>query len=156
MIQIITGVIDAGKTSYLKRHYDKHRNGDGVISIKYMPEGKFVGYDLLHLKTGETIPFIREKGATPRDWKQIYEVGRYSFSMSGFAFAGNILDGIEEDPVYLDEIGPLEVFHNQGFHTFLMELIEKKEELFLGVRYSLLEDMIKKYINNKEMRVITV
>jgi len=156
MINIITGIIDSGKTSYLKHHYEQHRIGDGVLSIKNLQQDKFKGYDLLHLKTGKTVPFIRFKGSTPPDWKQIYEIGKYSFSAKGFAFAGDVLDNIRETPVYLDEIGPLEILHDQGFHAFLKDLIKKDVGLFLGVRYTLLNEMIEKYINNKEMRVITV
>ena len=156
MINIITGIIDSGKTSYLKRHYEEHRAGDGVISIKHIEKERFEGYDLLHLKSGASVPFIRLIGLTPPGWKEMYLEGGYHFSATGFELAGRVFDQLLEDPVYLDEIGPLEVLRNKGFHTILTELIAKERDLFLGVRYSLLDEMIKKYINHKEIRVITI
>jgi len=87
MITIISGDIDSGKTRYLKEHYKQESKGDGFISLKHFKEGNCIGYDLHHLKSGETVALIRLKSVLPGDWDACSEIGRFSFSEKGMLLA---------------------------------------------------------------------
>ncbi len=142
MINIIKGNSNSGKTRYLKNLYKETPKGDGVLSLKYYEKDEFLGYNLLHLKTGEQKPFIRLKTKLPENWAGKHETGKYSFSLDGFQFAENILRNIDEAPIYIDEIGPLEIMQKEGFYQIVKDLLNKNMEIFLTVRDSLFDELI--------------
>ena len=142
MINIIKGNSNSGKTRYLKNLYKETSKGDGVLSLKYYENDEFLGYNLFHLKSGEQRPFIRLKTKLPENWIEKYEIGKYSFSMDGFQFAEEILYNINEAPVYIDEIGPLEIIQKEGFYQIVKNLLDKDIEIFLTVRDSLFDKLI--------------
>ncbi|MFA6618182.1 MAG: nucleoside-triphosphatase [Candidatus Neomarinimicrobiota bacterium] len=141
MITLVSGDIDSGKTRYLKDLYKKDQKGDGIISIKYYEADRFIGYDLVHLTSGKQKAFIRLKTDLSDDWKEAYVLGRFSFSKQGLAFGQKILSEITSGPVYIDEIGPVELWYKKGFYEILEKLIKKDLELFLSLRPSLIDDI---------------
>lgn len=155
MIRIITGALDSGKTTYMKDLYDTNRKGDGILSLKHFENKDLTGYDLLHLRSGRQLPFIRLRENLPIDWREKYATGKYSFSAKAFHLAEEILRIRSTAPVYIDEIGPLEIFQKEGFYAILKELINKDNELFLSVRNSLLDEMTEVFsINNDKSATI--
>ncbi len=156
MITIITGAIDSGKTRYLKKLYDKDAKGDGILSLKHYENGLFQGYDLFHLKSGEQEAFIRLKTQLPENWEEKYDIGKFSFSEEGFMFAEEVLNNIESGPVYIDEIGPLEIWGKEGFYNILKELINKHTDLFLSLRGSLIDDFHNEFGLNETTNIITL
>jgi len=156
MIHIITGDINSGKTRYLKKLYEKNPIGDGVLSIKHYDESHFLGYDLIHLKSNEQVAFIRLKSQLPENWNEKFEIGKYSFSSEGFDFAEMLLKNIEEGPVYLDEVGPLEILEKKGFYNTLKELIEKKFDMFLTLRGSLIDAALDEFDLKGKTKIVTL
>jgi nucleoside-triphosphatase THEP1 len=156
MITIVTGEIDSGKTRYLKEYYDQAQQGDGIISLKHFYNEQCIGYDVLHLKTGEQQAFIRLKNQLPVDWKEQHDIGRFSFSEQGFIFAEKVLNSIECGPVYIDEIGPLEIWYKKGFYNKLKELIKKDMDLFLTLRPTLINEFYDEFNISGKTEIITL
>jgi len=156
MITIVTGDIDSGKTRYLKELYEKDGKGDGILSLKCYKEGRFLGYDLFHLKSGEQTAFIRLKTDLPKDWKEQNEIGRFSFSEQGFILAEKVLSKIETGPIYIDEIGPIEIWYKKGFYKRLRELVKNHDDLFLTLRGSLINDFHDEFELLGKTKIITL
>lgn len=156
MITIISGDIDSGKTRYLKEHYEQAQQGDGIVSLKHMDGEQCIGYDLVHLRTGDKQAFIRLKSTLPVDWKEQHEIGRFSFSEQGFILAEKVLNRIECGPVYIDEIGPLEIWYKKGFYNKLKELIEKDLDLFLTLRPTLINEFYDEFNISGKTEIITL
>jgi nucleoside-triphosphatase THEP1 len=156
MITIVTGDIDSGKTRYLKELYEKDHKGDGVLSLKYFDDDRCIGYDLYHLKSGEKIDFIRLKTDLPKNWKEQSEIGRFSFSEKGFALAERVLNKVEKGPIYIDEIGPIEIWFKEGFYKRLKELVKNEYDLFLTLRPSLIDDFHDEFGLSGKTKIITL
>lgn len=154
MINLITGNSNQGKTSFIESLYEKHRRGDGIISVKAYKNSNFLGYDLKRLKTGEKIPLAR----TFADFDGYYNYGKFFFSEKAFSFATKIFnklisEGIE--PLYIDEIGPLEIFENKGFYQSLQKILKTNKEIYLSIRIQLLEPFIKTFeIDDNNLRIV--
>ena len=156
MITIISGNIDSGKTRYLKKHYEQESEGDGFLSVKHITEGMCTGYDLYHLKTGKSRAFIRLKDRLAEDWDEICEIGRFSFSGRGMLFAKEILKECKEGPVYIDEIGPVELWQKKGLYNEVRELIEQDRDLFITLRPTLMEDFHNEFGLGNKTKIITL
>jgi nucleoside-triphosphatase THEP1 len=144
MINIVSGIRDSGKTTFMRQHA-KGSGGDGILSLKHFERDLHHGYDLLHLKSGRRFPFIREPNNAPADWQNNAETGPWFFSPSAFRFAGEMLLDNKSEPLYLDEIGPLEILGRSGFYNIVTELILGRRELFFSVRESLLEAFVETF-----------
>lgn len=156
MISIITGNIDSGKTRYLKELYEKNHQGDGVLSLKYFKDDRCIGYDLYHLKSGKRTDFIRLKTELPKDWKEQCEIGKFSFSQQGFIFAEKVLSKIKKGPIYIDEVGPIEIWHKEGFYKRLKLLIKNDRDIFLTLRPSLIDDLYNEFGLSGKIKIITL
>ncbi len=154
MLTIITGKINSGKTTRMKSLYDQNKKGDGLLSVKAYEADQHIGYNLSHLKSGNQKPFIRLKNNLPEDWLPIFQVGKYSFSKSGLDFASEILTNITETPIYIDEIGPLEIHYHKGFYHSLNDLLNK--DLVISLRDSLYNDFFKTFTINQLIHKITI
>jgi nucleoside-triphosphatase THEP1 len=143
MIYIITGEINQGKTEKALSIFSCKR-GDGFISRKTFKNNIFNGYEIVRLSTGESIPLACRSDSTPLLWDEIYTVGSFSFSKKGFTFAESIADEIikgDANPVFIDEIGPLEL-EGKGFFKILQKLLLTEKDIYITVRKSCLNDVI--------------
>ncbi len=156
MITIICGDIDSGKTSYLKKHFEQEAKGDGFLSLKHFENERCIGYDLYHLKSGKRRSFIRLKSAISEDWDECCEIGRFSFSGQGMLFAKRIVKDIKNGPVYIDEIGPIELWQKKGFYKEVKELIEKDSDLFLTLRPTLIDEFHDEFELRGQTKLITL
>jgi len=154
MLTIITGKINAGKTTYMKRLYEKTQKGDGFISVKVYKNNQHTGYNLHHLKTKDIKPFIRKKSKLPPLWQEIFDIADYSFSKDGFAFAKNIIRNTTEEPIFIDEIGPLEIIHRSGFYYLLTEQLNR--DLYITLREHLYENFLKTFTIQQDFNKITI
>ncbi|MBN2279194.1 MAG: hypothetical protein JXQ65_01295 [Candidatus Marinimicrobia bacterium] len=159
MITIVTGKINSGKTRYLQNLYENTPKGDGFITLKHFEKDPiirdetFLGYNIFHLKTGTTVPFIRIRSHFPAGWNEIFKFGIYSFSREGFEFAKIIYQNIEEEPFFIDEVGPLEIELNSGFYEIIKQNINK--ELIITIRTHLYEEFLKTFpIEQKINKII--
>jgi nucleoside-triphosphatase THEP1 len=99
------------------------------------------------LSTGDQIPFSIRKQYLSDDWDEIYNYKDYSFSKRGLEYASLIINEISEkhiSPVFLDEIGPLEL-EKKGFNSLLTSLLERETPLYLTIRESLLTQVINHF-----------
>ena len=151
-VNIITGEMDAGKTTELIRRYLELPDGtaDGFASIKVFSEqGAFEGYDLKRLATGETLPFIRlsNPDAVPLQ-KQSFVFDRFTFLRQPLAVAEQTIRDSLPDPLIrtllLDEIGPVEL-QGKGFCSALKDLLASDKEIYLCINKQNLEPVAKKF-----------
>lgn len=143
MVYIITGAKDRGKTERIRSLYDE-KKGDGFISAKRFNGGTFTGYDIIRLSSGETMALAVRGNDLPAEWDELDTVGSFSISGKAIRFAESVIDdiimkGIE--PVYIDEIGTLEI-KGKGFNTLLEKVLATKREIFMAVRKNCVEDVI--------------
>ena len=96
------------------------------------------------------------KTQLPKKWEEKHNIGKFSFSEEGFIFAEEVLNNIETGPVYIDEIGPLEIWGKEGFYNILKELISKHTDLFLSLRGSLIDDFRNELGLNEKINIITL
>ena len=151
MVNIITGNVNQGKTGYMRSLYEK-TGGDGFICIKVFDKNSFCGYDLVRLTTGESVPFARKIDAIPGDWDEIYRFGIFSFSSHAFTIANRIIteiikDGVE--PIFIDEIGPLEIVKQKGFYELLKQVLKLNQEVYISIRNELIDKLIKDFKINE-------
>lgn len=151
-VNIITGEMDAGKTTELIRLYSELPAGtaDGFASIKVFSEqGAFEGYDLKRLATGVSFPFIRlsKPGEAPLR-KESFAFDRFTFLREPLAAAEQAIQDILSDPlirtVLLDEIGPVELQGN-GFCRALQGLLVSDKDLYLCINRRNLDPVAKKF-----------
>lgn len=151
-VTIITGEVDAGKTTELIRLYHGLPAGtaDGFASIKtFSEQGAFVGYDLKRLATGKTVPFIRlgKPGETPTK-QESFGFDRFTFLREPLAVAEQAIREFLIDPlirtVLLDEIGPVELQGN-GFCRVLQGLLASDKDLYLCINRKNLNPVVKKF-----------
>lgn len=151
-VNIITGEMDAGKTTELIRRYHELPAGtvDGFASIKVFSEqGEFEGYDLKRLATGKTVPFIRlRKEDELRAQQDCFIFDRFTFLRGPLAAAEQVIRDSLSDPsirtMLLDEIGLVELQGN-GFCSALKVLLESEKELYLCVNRRNLDPVTKKF-----------
>ncbi len=147
MVYLIIGQRDAGKTKKIINLHSQ-LGGDGICMPKvFSDSGKFLGYDIRRLSNGETLPFVRCRHCLPPAWQQSDQWGDFSFSAAGMDFAGvAVNDLLHKDikPLFIDEIGPLEL-KGRGFNQLLLRLLAGRSDLYLTVRIKLEASLIRTY-----------
>lgn len=157
MVKIVTGKINSGKSTMIYEMYQKDQLGDGFISVKRMHYDKVHGYDIMRLKDLSMNLFvIREENLT--DSINIScQIGPYIFIKESLSFIETEITKMIDDnisPIYLDEIGQLELY-DQGFHNIFKKILSSKSDCVITVREDLVEKVIEKY-NIKESNIIRV
>ncbi|MBC8491581.1 MAG: hypothetical protein H8D42_03380 [Candidatus Marinimicrobia bacterium] len=151
MVNIITGNVNQGKTRYMRSLYEK-RGGDGFICVKVFDKNNFQGYDLVRLRTGEGTPFVRKNDAISGDWDEMCRFGIFSFSGQAFTIADRIIAEIIKDgtePIFIDEVGPLEIVEQKGFYELLKRVLKLKREVYISIRNELIDELIKDFKINE-------
>lgn len=148
MIYIISGPINTGKTSWLLQDFKKYPDSDGFACRKVRENGEHIGYELVHLKSGETCQFIRKIEHIPENWNEGFRLGcHYSFNCEGLSFADKIAENALSNGIqrfYLDEVAHLEL-RGEGFSEILKKLVAAKIDLVLVVREALVEKLTQAY-----------
>lgn len=157
MDTIITGEINSGKTTTMKRIYNESQRGDGFICQKSYCDSIFTGYDLIRLSDGFTLAFIRLKGEYNSHMQTIFSTGKYIFLKESF---NRVLELIEDmmdsgiDPIYIDELGPLEL-KKECFYQTILDIKSRGFSLVTCVRHNSLEAIIKLF-NFQEPLILDV
>lgn len=148
MVTLITGERDAGKSGEIVRLFRAAGSGDGVVSPKRFHTGRFLGYDMLRLSTGRRVAFVRPASRLPRGWRAGDAYGKYSFSAPALAeiqiALGQWLSDPSAEPLFLDEIGPLEL-GGGGFACALRSLLHAGRTLFVTVRPPLVGAVVSSF-----------
>ncbi|MGD2088682.1 MAG: nucleoside-triphosphatase [Candidatus Aminicenantes bacterium] len=157
MIYIITGGIDEGKTREIEAIYRQMKKGDGWVSRKVFLNKVFVGYEIQRLSSKEKLPLVYKKEYVPAGWDEIYSMGPFCFSKQAFEFAGKIIDEIIDkniNPVFIDEIGPLEL-QGKGFCSMLEKILKTQKDIYIVVRRHCIDDVIKRF-NFQDYKILTI
>lgn len=147
MVHIVTGSINSGKTTKLLSLYKELKTGDGFILPKVYIEGNYSGQQIVRLSTGASRPFSFKDGYIPICWNERYRYDVYSFSEEGFDFASAIAQDIVSNnisPVFIDEIGPLEL-QEKGFFKILSQLLLESNTVYISVRQTHVENVVEKF-----------
>jgi nucleoside-triphosphatase THEP1 len=157
MVYIIQGEINQGKTQEILSIYNRDKQGDGFISKKiFINQTDFIGYEIVRLSTGEKMPLAYKSQYVPPHWDEIDRHGPFSFSKAGFIFAEHIIDDIIDrhiEPVYIDEIGPLELDGN-GFFAVFEKILRTQKDVYITVRNHCVKDVINTF-NIRDHKIIT-
>ena len=156
MINIITGRVNSGKTTELIKIYNRLGMGDGFYNRKLYSHGHYTGQEIVILSSGKS-KLWSCRGAKLQNFKQCFCYGTYSFSKEGAEYAENTINSILKsgiEPIYIDEIGPLEL-QGKGFHKLFKCCLEANREIYVVIRESCVEAVIKKY-NITNYKIINV
>ena len=158
MVYIITGDIDQGKTSLAYSIFKSNKQGTGFLSLKMYTNNKFIGYQIFDLVENVRQPLAYIKTAVPDDLAIEFEFSGFAFTRPGFEMASNIVNrAIEENksPIFIDEIGPIELFQKRGFYHLFEKLLRSESDIIVVVRNFLLQQLIETY-NIKNYKQIKV
>ena len=139
MTVILTGPRRSGKTTLLRGAATSWKKRGlsfgGVLSLAVGPPEDVSGYDIFNLNTGEVFPFLRREGR--REWEK---AGRFAVLPGAVATASEILLRVSsENPVIVDEAGPLEL-RGRGLWPAVSRLLaEPSRPILIVVRNGLLE-----------------
>uniref|UniRef100_A0A7C4Y4K0 Nucleotide kinase n=1 Tax=candidate division WOR-3 bacterium TaxID=2052148 RepID=A0A7C4Y4K0_UNCW3 len=158
MIYIITGEKNAGKTRYIIEMIKSMKRTDGFITVKNMDKGKFVGYNIMRVLTGEKVPFIRyNKKLLKEDDILLEHKSKMFFLKKGYNFAKKILFEAKKmklENFIIDEIGELEL-EGKVFSEILEEAINSFNNVYITVRSDFVDKVIKKF-KIKDYKIITI
>ena len=147
-LHIVTGEVNAGKTTRMRELYRQTAAADGILSEKRFDREGFCGYHLVRLRSGETMALALPEAAYHGQFTQACRRGPFVFSDEAFRFAAAALVQLCADPdvsaIFLDEAGPLEL-RGQGFAGVLPALLSSGKELYVTVRSSCLQAFIQTY-----------
>ena len=134
LVYILTGPIQSGKTTSISIWAANHKDVHGILTPVIDNKRYF-----LDLATGNSFPM--EAGVEKED---IYEVGRFRFSKSGFEKASRIIrEAMQKGGLLvIDEIGPLEL-RGEGFSEILKQVLrERNGSTLLVVREGILDKVV--------------
>lgn len=147
MINIICGETNQGKTGKLEAIYAEEKEGDGFVAQKIFKDSMFCGYELIRLSTGESITQALIENLFPEKETPLYKQGSFFFFKESFVFADSIIEEVirnKIDPVFIDEIGPLEL-RGKGYHESLKKIFKEDRTIYITVRNKLVNDLIDFY-----------
>ena len=142
MVFIITGGVNTGKTTLFERIHKK-QGGGGFSLPKIIVNNQFKGYWIKDLNTGEKTEFALIESMDG----YLYKMGRFYFLPEGMEFARRIYKKAietEEKNFFIDEIGPLEL-EDKGFSHIFRDALTSFENIYVVVRESCLDDVIRKF-----------
>lgn len=147
MINIVCGEINSGKTAKIESIYAKEKNGDGFITRKIFRDSLFIGYEIVRLSSGESkIQSLKNELFPPGELPACAR-GPYTFFKEGFSFADAIVDDIIRkgiSPVFIDEIGPIEL-QGKGHCSCFKKVLQTDCVIYFAVRDWCLEQAVRSF-----------
>ena len=144
MIIILSGPVHAGKTTFVEKSLQRWASRGlafgGFLSIAVLNTPGEIEYDLLDLKEGRRLPFLRRSGDA--GWERI---GPFYFIPSTFEVARSlILRASPSELLIIDEVGPLELA-GRGLWPVLKDVLANPAlRTLLVVREEILEEFVGK------------
>ena len=146
-LYIITGKVSQGKTTKLLSIYNDIKKGDGFYNSKIYLKDSYAGQEIVRLSSGESRLLALKRGFIPKVWDEEYSYNVFSFSKSGINFAEMIInDIIEKDisPIFIDEIGPLEL-QEKGFYNIFKNCLKISTDIYVVIRESCVDEVVEKF-----------
>lgn len=140
VLRILTGPVHSGKTSLLEaavgRWESEGRRIGGFLNKIHREGSAIVGYDLLDLREGSAIPFMRKEGDA--GWKK---AGSFLVVPGALETARMILARDREAGLcVIDEVGPLEL-SGGGYWRDALEALSSGTRSLWVVRASMVENL---------------
>lgn len=139
MVYLFSGKVGKGKTKALQKWIKTQKGIDGFLSPKIKGKRFFK-----NIKTKILIPLETENSNL--------KVGRFHFDNESFKLVEYELYKLWNSDIstlVIDEIGPLEIKKNKGFHNLILDILNSKKDsdknLILVIRDYLLDAFIEKY-----------
>lgn len=154
---IFTGKINEGKTSALRDHYEKNQLGDGFISVKKMIGDRVHSYISTRLSTKEEKVILVHEQFFSKDFLVAGKIGPYIINLLTLeSIEKSIIKMISSkvEPIYLDEIGVLEL-KGYGYDYIFRKMVQSKLPFIISVREDLADEVISKY-QLKDIEVIHI
>lgn len=132
---IVTGEIGSGKTTLLRQLYEAG-GGDGILLPRLYCGGDWAGQRIKRLGQGEGGTFCLRERFLPAGWREGYRYRDCSFALEGISYLERALTDILREgkqPVYLDEIGPMELAGG-GMAPYLRRLLARDVAVVAAVR----------------------
>ncbi len=141
-INIITGKIQSGKTTYLENHILSLNNVAGIIQLSQNGERYFK--DITSTKLNKITAQIEDEN--------VFRIGRFLFYKEAFYWAKKNLKRAllnENSTIVIDEYGPLE-FNGKGLEPVVTEVVEKvkrvdNQKIIVVIRENLVNDFLQKF-----------
>lgn len=155
MVKIVTGKINSFKTTRMNYLFDSNKTGDGFVSIKNMVDSKVKSYNIKRLITSEERLFIIRDEFNNLNEKIACSIGPYQVlekTLKHVETEIRYMIKSKVEPIYLDEIGLLEL-QDLGFSKIFKEMLESGLDLVISIRTELLSKIVDKY-NIKNYAVI--
>lgn len=148
MITIVTGPENSGKSAFLESWFDQNKQGLGALSVKRYKRGVFCGYNLMQLPEKEIIPLNCLVNANDQIGPETLINGPFIYYQASFLWVKDrLMPHIEpemEEPLWLDEIGKLEL-QKKGLAPILRKALDAHCELRFAVPDTLLDDILEEY-----------
>jgi nucleoside-triphosphatase THEP1 len=153
-INIITGKIRVGKTTFLKNEIPKWKNVKGILQPVIDGERVF-----LDIESGKMIQI-----SSKTENKKTFRIGKFIFNLNAFEWAKERLESILKNDfryIIVDEYGPLE-FSDRGLEPTVTKIIfaireNKNQKLVIVIRESLVDKFIAKYnLLKDEIEIIRI
>jgi nucleoside-triphosphatase THEP1 len=147
MVKIVTGDMNSGKTTHIYSLYKQTEEGDGFIQLKTMQDNKVHHYDILFLKSKLKKKLAFHQTFYENQFKEPFYFGPYVFNQEIFFEVDRAIDMMIKDnvkPIYLDEIGMLEI-KQKGYAPLLKKLLKQDMELVITVKESLITEVINTF-----------
>lgn len=147
MVNIVTGNIRSGKTSYLVDFYNKTKLGDGFVSEKIYAKDVFIGYSLRQLSKSEKIPWMLHIDHYHEEPNYDGSFGPYLIHLDSLSIVEREVEKMVQSkvsPIYIDEVGRLET-SGGGFDAILKSLLARNIDVTIAVRRDFLKSVLKHY-----------
>lgn len=153
-IFIVTGKIDAGKTSFLVKLIDALKEKEikvgGIYCQKVFENANRIGYDVVDIETNRSDVFLRTYSNGTSEKIGIFYIFSQGlkFGLDSLKSAGNK----ENELVVVDEVGKLEL-SGKGWPSELEKILNRQDNhLLLVVREDFVKEAIAKWnFNNAEI-----
>lgn len=158
---IVTGAIDSGKSTFVKELIlllkQKGIPVAGFYSEKLMRSGKLCGYDLINVKTGERIVFLKTESTEKSDIIENKNIDlncchnhKYRFIINAAAIEKGVLwldhgSTAGNDLIVIDEVGKWELKGNAWARSLDQLLSKSESDLLLVVRDEFLDAVSSKW-----------
>jgi nucleoside-triphosphatase THEP1 len=155
MILILVGPVGSGKTTLLKRVVAGLKEQDvrftGYLSERVMDGQKTRGYDLVNIRDGKALPFLRREGG--EGWPR---AGSFFFVPDGIQAAWDIIRHTRAGELLIvDEVGPEELDGGGIWPALKNVLFMPSFWGLCAVRETILDDF-RIILGNRPLRVFDV
>ncbi len=144
MVTLIIGPLRSGKTTRLLELAKSYENAGGFACPKRITNGQHVGYTIQSIDSGASTVFSHRQGGTEPGWQASESIGDWSIHKDGMNFAHKtVMADLESgrSPVFLDEIGPLELM-DRGFANLFRMLLSRTVPVVAVVRENLVDQIV--------------